>query len=95
MYTLVRLKFWKTQSHLFGDKLALEMNRLDLTHKRYPKAGRKYKAGGENSEMQSSSDMGWGPCERSWRTNAQLSRIHALRTHSLFSLQTLTMLHII
>ena len=39
LYTPVRLKFWKTQSLLFGDKLALEMNRLDLTHKRTLRLG--------------------------------------------------------
>lgn len=60
MYTPVRLKFWKTQSHLFGDKLALEMNRLDLTQKRTLRLGGNTRRVGRTVSLRATVTMVWG-----------------------------------
>ena len=94
LYTLVGLKFWKTQSHLSGDKLALEMNRLDLTHKGTLRLGGNARWLGRTVSNRAAVTWDGGHAKGAGKPTLRCQG-RMPSGPSLLSLRTLTMLHII
>ena len=94
LYTLAGLKFWKTQSHLSGDKLALEMNRLDLTQKGTLRLGGNARWLGRTVSNRAAVTWDGGHAKGAGKPTPRCQGCMPSGP-SLLSLQTLTMLHII